>query len=60
MQIVEPIMGVALWDPAVEIEPEEVTVEFEHGLPVAIDGQGSTRSSSSARRTRSAAGTGSA
>ena len=38
MKIVEPIMGVALWDPAVEIEPEVVTIAFENGLPVAIDG----------------------
>ena len=34
MKIVEPIMGVAFWDPDVEIEPEVVTVAFEHGLPV--------------------------
>jgi argininosuccinate synthase len=34
MKIVEPIMGVAFWDPAVEIEPEVVTVRFEGGLPV--------------------------
>ena len=33
MKIVEPIMGVAHWDPAVEIEPEVVTIAFEHGLP---------------------------
>ena len=38
MRIVEPIMGVAHWDPAVEIEPEEVTLEFADGLPVSIDG----------------------
>ncbi|HEX6761328.1 MAG TPA: argininosuccinate synthase [Gaiellaceae bacterium] len=38
MRIVEPIMGVAHWDPAVAIEPEEVTVEFADGAPVAIDG----------------------
>ena len=38
MKIVEPIMGVAPWDPAVAIEPEVVTIAFEHGLPVAIDG----------------------
>jgi argininosuccinate synthase len=38
MKIVEPIMGVAFWDPAVEIEPEVVTVTFEGGVPVAIDG----------------------
>ena len=38
LRIVEPIMGVAHWDPAVEIEPEEVTLEFADGLPVSIDG----------------------
>jgi argininosuccinate synthase len=38
MKIVEPIMGVAFWDPAVEIEPETVSIEFARGLPVAIDG----------------------
>jgi len=34
MKIVEPIMGVAPWDPSVEIEPEVVTVVFEDGAPV--------------------------
>jgi argininosuccinate synthase len=34
MKIVEPIMGVAHWDPDVEIEPEAVTIAFENGLPV--------------------------
>src|SRR4051794_33869850 len=34
MKIVEPIMGVRFWDPAVEIEPEVVTIRFEDGLPV--------------------------
>ena len=38
MKIVEPIMGVAHWDPEVAIEPEAVTIEFARGLPVAIDG----------------------
>src|SRR6185312_11558852 len=38
MKIVEPIMGVAHWDPAVAIEPETVTIRFEHGLPVAVGG----------------------
>jgi argininosuccinate synthase len=38
MKIVEPIMGVAHWDAGVQIEPESVTVAFERGLPVAIDG----------------------
>jgi argininosuccinate synthase len=36
MTIVEPIMGVAPWDPAVEIASETVTIAFENGLPVAI------------------------
>jgi argininosuccinate synthase len=36
MKIVEPIMGVAHWD--AEIESELVTVAFEEGAPVAIDG----------------------
>src|SRR5438128_1132061 len=34
MKIVEPIMGVAAWDPAVEIEPEVVTIALEQGWPV--------------------------
>jgi argininosuccinate synthase len=34
MKIVEPLMGVAHWDPSVEIEPEVVTIRFENGLPV--------------------------
>ncbi|HEY8315547.1 MAG TPA: argininosuccinate synthase, partial [Gaiellaceae bacterium] len=37
MKIVEPIMGVAHWE-SIEIEPEQVTVAFEDGVPVAIDG----------------------
>src|SRR5437763_294290 len=31
MKIVEPIMGVAHWDPDVEIPPEVTTIAFEHG-----------------------------
>jgi argininosuccinate synthase len=38
MKIVAPIMGVAHWDAAVEIEPQSVTIEFARGQPVAIDG----------------------
>ena len=34
MKIVEPLMGVAHWDPDVEIEPEVVTVAFEDGRAV--------------------------
>lgn len=39
MKIVQPIMGVKPWDPACEIPTEEVTVEFERGVPVAINGK---------------------
>ena len=39
MEIVEPIMGVAHWDPAVEIVPEDVTIRFAEGWPVAINGK---------------------
>jgi argininosuccinate synthase len=39
MKIVEPIMGVAHWDAAVEIDPETVTIEFARGVPVAIGGE---------------------
>ena len=38
MEIVSPIMGVAHWDPAIEIATEDVTVRFEEGWPVAING----------------------
>jgi argininosuccinate synthase len=36
LETVEPIMGVKFWDPAVEIAPEDVTIRFEQGRPVAI------------------------
>jgi argininosuccinate synthase len=39
MEIVTPIMGVAHWDPNVEITTEDVTVRFEEGWPVAINGE---------------------
>ena len=39
MEIVEPIMGVKFWDPEVQIETEDVTIRFEHGRPVAINGE---------------------
>jgi argininosuccinate synthase len=38
MKIVEPIMGVAHWDPGVSIDAETVTIAFEAGLPVALNG----------------------
>jgi argininosuccinate synthase len=39
LEIVEPIMGVRFWDPAVTIEAEDVTLTFVEGRPVAINGQ---------------------
>jgi argininosuccinate synthase len=39
IRIVNPIMGVAFWKPEVEVKPEEVTVRFEEGQPVALNGQ---------------------
>jgi argininosuccinate synthase len=38
MDIVEPIMGVAHWDPAVAVEPEVVSVRFDRGAPTHING----------------------
>lgn len=38
IRIVNPIMGVAFWREDVEIAPEEVTVRFEEGQPVALNG----------------------
>ena len=39
MELVEPIMGVAHWDPGVSIEPELVRVAFHEGWPVALNGR---------------------
>jgi argininosuccinate synthase len=39
IEIVDPIMGVRFWDPAVEIAPEDVTIGFEQGRPVTINGK---------------------
>ena len=38
IRIVEPIMGVAFWRDDVVIKREEVTVRFEDGHPVALNG----------------------
>jgi len=38
IEIVEPIMGVRFWDPAVEIAQEDVTIGFDGGRPVTING----------------------
>ena len=39
IKIVKPIMGVAFWDENVEIQPETVSVTFEEGVPVALNGK---------------------
>ena len=39
LEIVQPIMGVRFWDPAVEIEPEDVTIGFRAGRPHRINGE---------------------
>jgi argininosuccinate synthase len=38
MKIVVPIMGVSFWRDDVEVKREEVTVRFDEGLPVALNG----------------------
>ena len=38
MTIVQPIMGVAFWKDEVEIKREQVSVRFEEGRPVALNG----------------------
>jgi argininosuccinate synthase len=39
IKIVDPIMGTAFWRDDVEIKREEVTVRFEEGYPVALNGK---------------------
>ena len=38
IRIVNPIMGVAFWKDDVAVKAEEVTVRFEEGYPVALNG----------------------
>ena len=38
IKIVNPIMGVAFWKDEVEVKPEQVSVRFEEGRPVALNG----------------------
>jgi argininosuccinate synthase len=38
IRIVQPIMGVASWRDDVAVKREEVTVRFDEGLPVALNG----------------------
>lgn len=39
IHIIDPIMGVPFWKEDVEIAYEEVTIRFEEGLPVEINGK---------------------
>jgi argininosuccinate synthase len=39
LETVDPIMGVKFWDPAVEVATEDVTVTFDAGYPVEINGE---------------------
>ncbi len=39
IKIVKPIMGVAFWDEKVAVKTETVTVRFEEGVPVALNGK---------------------
>ncbi len=39
MKIVNPIMGVAFWKDEIVVKREEVTVHFEEGQPVALNGK---------------------
>ncbi|KAF4530938.1 hypothetical protein B566_EDAN018969, partial [Ephemera danica] len=39
IRIVNPIMGVAFWKDEVAVKAEEVTVRFEEGHPVALNGR---------------------
>jgi argininosuccinate synthase len=38
IRIVEPIMGVPFWREEVGVRPEEVSIRFEEGRPVALNG----------------------
>lgn len=39
LEIVDPIMGVRFWDPEVAIATEDVTIAFDRGRPVQVNGQ---------------------
>ncbi len=39
IELVQPIMGARFWDAAEPIEPEDVTIGYELGRPVSINGQ---------------------
>ena len=39
LHIVKPIMGVAFWKPEIEVKAETVSVRFDEGVPVALNGK---------------------
>ncbi|HKH73758.1 MAG TPA: argininosuccinate synthase [Vicinamibacterales bacterium] len=39
IRIVEPIMGVASWKTETAVKPEEVSMTFDEGVPVALNGR---------------------
>lgn len=39
VETVDPIMGVRFWDPSVEIAAEDVTIGFDQGRPVTVNGK---------------------
>ncbi|MCX6416783.1 MAG: argininosuccinate synthase [Actinobacteria bacterium] len=39
LEIVEPIMGVRFWDESVKIASEDVTITYNQGMPVALNGK---------------------
>src|SRR5881398_2297487 len=39
IELVDPIMGVRFWDPSVEIDTEDVTIGFDQGRPITINGK---------------------
>lgn len=39
LSVVKPIMGVAFWREDVKVKPEKVTLRFEAGVPVGLNGQ---------------------
>jgi argininosuccinate synthase len=39
IRIVDPIMGVAFWRDDVKVRPEEITIRYDEGQPVALNGK---------------------
>jgi argininosuccinate synthase len=52
IRIVNPIMGVAFWKDDVAVKAEEVSVRFEEGVPVALNGHHLCRRGGPVRRSQ--------